>query len=88
MTGFAYGAALMVYQFGLLLQGGSLTFWSAVAFLLMGMLLFLLFRPKPREHVHYEPMAYGSGCQGACPAGCKGCPSNTANRKHRGRNRI
>lgn len=88
MTGFAYGAALMVYQFGLLLQGGALTCWSAMALFFVGLLLFLLFRPKPRAQVQYEPMPYAPGCRGACPAGCKGCPSNTAGRKHRKRNPL
>lgn len=88
MTGFAYGAALMVHQFGLLLQGGGLTFWSAVAFLLLGMVLFLLFRPKPREMVRYEPMNYAAGCRNACAGGCGNCPSNPRRRKHRGRNQL
>ncbi|MDD4286119.1 MAG: ferrous iron transport protein B [Eubacteriales bacterium] len=87
MTGFAYGAALMVHQFGLILQGNGLTFWSGMAFLVLALVLFLLFRPKPRVHGRYEPVSAPAEYRAVCPVGCKGCPANPENRKQIGRNR-
>lgn len=47
MTVFAWLVALMIYQFGTLLQGGGFTFWTGVAVLVLAGLLFQLFRPMP-----------------------------------------
>lgn len=44
-TGFAYCVALVIYQIGTLLTGGGFGFFSAVAIALLGLFLYLLFRP-------------------------------------------
>ena len=44
---FAYCVSLMVYQIGLLVLGGGFGFWTVVAFALLAVMLFMLFRPDP-----------------------------------------
>lgn len=49
MCGFAWVVALMIYQIGGLATGEvPLTGWTAVAFALLSLMLFQLFRPMPR----------------------------------------
>lgn len=47
MTVFAWLVGLMIYQFGMLLQGGGFTLWTGIAVLVLAGLLFQLFRPMP-----------------------------------------
>ncbi len=47
-TVLAWCISLVVYQLGLLLQGGAVTVWSVLALLILALTLFLLFRPKPK----------------------------------------
>ncbi len=44
---FAYAVSLIVYQVGLLAITGSFGFWTIVAFALLAVMLFFLFRPDP-----------------------------------------
>ena len=39
--------SLMVYQIGLLVLGGGFGFWTVVAFALLAVMHFMLFRPDP-----------------------------------------
>lgn len=50
LTGFAYVISLIVYQLGLLFTGGGFTLWTAISLLVLGALLFLLFRKNPYKH--------------------------------------
>lgn len=50
LTGFAYVISLIVYQFGLLIAGGSFTVWTAISLVVLGALLYLLFRKNPYQH--------------------------------------
>lgn len=47
--GFAYAAALLVYQFGLLYGGAPFTFWSGAAVAVAAAALYMLFRPEPKN---------------------------------------
>ncbi|WP_434309755.1 ferrous iron transport protein B [Hominifimenecus sp. rT4P-3] len=47
--GFAYAAALAIYQLGMLFSGNGNVIGSAAAIAVVAALLFLLFRPQPRE---------------------------------------
>ncbi|PAV13111.1 iron transporter FeoB [Methanosarcina spelaei] len=47
---FAYVIALIFYQLGTFFSGGSFTAGTAVAFILLAVLLFMLFRPAPKQH--------------------------------------
>jgi len=53
-TGFAYAAALIVYQLGLLLAGGGFTLATAVALLLLAAAVYLLARKNPYEQEHLK----------------------------------
>ena len=44
-TAFAYTAALAIYQIGNLLTGGGFGVWTVVAFLIIAVFIYLLFRP-------------------------------------------
>ena len=44
---FAYCVSLIFYQIGMLFIGGAFTLGSAVALVLLAVMLFLLFRPDP-----------------------------------------
>ena len=46
MCVFAYAVSLIVYQFGMLFSGGEFTAWTAAAFLVLAMLIYLLVRPN------------------------------------------
>jgi ferrous iron transport protein B len=48
MTTVGYSAALMVYQLGTWLQGGAFSVWTGIALALLGLMLWLLFRPSPK----------------------------------------
>ena len=48
MTGVGYSVALMVYQLGTWLQGGAFSAWTGIALALLGLMLWLLFRPSPK----------------------------------------
>lgn len=50
---FAYGLTLMVYQIGSLIIDGTFTAWTAVAFVVLIVFLFLLFRPAPDSRRRY-----------------------------------
>ena len=45
MTGLAYSASLVVYQIGILFRWGSFSIWTVVAFILLAVFLYLLFKP-------------------------------------------
>ncbi|MFR2886070.1 MAG: ferrous iron transporter B, partial [Merdibacter sp.] len=47
---FAYVVCLIVYQIGSLMTGGAFGIWSAIAIVLLVVLLFLLFRPDPYKN--------------------------------------
>ena len=47
---FAYMISLMVYQFGLFFTGAGFTIGTAVAFLLLVFLLYMLLRKNPYNH--------------------------------------
>lgn len=47
---FAYAVCLCIYQIGTLITGGAFTVWSAVAIVLLAVMLFLLFRPDPYKN--------------------------------------
>ncbi|MDW5549581.1 ferrous iron transport protein B [Methanosarcina sp.] len=47
---FAYVIALIFYQLGTFFSGGSFTAGTTVAFILLAVLLFMLFRPAPKQH--------------------------------------
>ena len=49
MCGFAYVVSLIVYQFGMLFTGHGFTVWTAVAFIALALLLWLLFRKNNAE---------------------------------------
>lgn len=44
-TLFAYAVSLIVYQVGLLFQGGGFTIYTAIAFIVLAFLLYRLFKP-------------------------------------------
>ena len=44
-TVFAYAMALCVYQIGSLFTGGGFGLWTAVAFVIVAAMIYLLFRP-------------------------------------------
>ena len=50
MTLFAYVISLIVYQFGMLFTTGVFTVWTAVAFVLLAGLLYMLFRKNRYEN--------------------------------------
>ncbi len=45
----AYVLSLIVYQLGMLFTGGGFGFWTAVAIVCLGGILYLLFRPEPKR---------------------------------------
>ena len=45
-TIFAYFVSLMIYQFGLLILDGVFTAWTGVAFAVLAVFLYLIFRPQ------------------------------------------
>ncbi len=45
MTGLAYAVSLVTYQIGILFRWGSFSFWTVVAFLVLAVFLYLLFKP-------------------------------------------
>ena len=47
---FAYVVSLIVYQIGLLALTGVFGTWTAVAFILLAVMLFMLFRPDPYKN--------------------------------------
>ena len=47
--GWAYAIALIVFQVGKLVVLGSFDFWTVIAFVLIALILFGLFRPMPQE---------------------------------------
>ena len=49
MSGFAYAVSLIVYQLGSWFAGGGNILGTAVAAILLGGMLYLLFRPNPNE---------------------------------------
>lgn len=46
MCVFAYVISLIVYQLGSFYTGGAFTIWTAIAFLLLAVLVYMLFRPN------------------------------------------
>ena len=44
MTGFAYAVSLMVYQFGTFFTTGEFTIWTAAAFAVLALFIYLIFR--------------------------------------------
>ncbi|MDD3213841.1 MAG: ferrous iron transport protein B [Eubacteriales bacterium] len=55
-TGFAYVAALVVYQLGLWFATGVFTGLTAVALMLLALLAYLLFRKNPYDEEHLKVM--------------------------------
>jgi ferrous iron transport protein B len=49
MCVFAYAISLMVYQIGMLIANGVFGIGTVTAFLVLGVMLFLLLRPNPNE---------------------------------------
>lgn len=49
--GFAYVIALIIFQIGKLVTLGTFDVWTAVAFVLIALILFGLFRPASKRHV-------------------------------------
>ena len=47
---FAYCVALMIYQFGSLLEGGSFGIGTVAAIIVLAVILFMLFRPDPYKN--------------------------------------
>ena len=47
---FAYAAALMIYQFGLMFTGGVNVIGLIAAALVLGFICFMVFRPMPKAH--------------------------------------
>lgn len=45
MTGLAYAASLVVYQIGILFRWGSFSVWTVLAFIVLAVFLYLLFKP-------------------------------------------
>ncbi len=45
MTGLAYATSLVTYQIGILFRWGSFSVWTIVAFVLLAVFLYLLFKP-------------------------------------------
>ena len=45
MTGLAYAASLVTYQIGKLIRWGSFSFWTLIAFAVLAVFLYLLFKP-------------------------------------------
>jgi ferrous iron transport protein B len=45
MTGLAYAASLVVYQIGILFRWGSFSIWTVLAFIVLAVFLYLLFKP-------------------------------------------
>lgn len=50
-TAFAYTAALAIYQIGNLLTGGGFGVWTVVAFLIIAVFIYLLFRPGKESNI-------------------------------------
>ena len=50
--GFAYLCSLIIYQLGSLFTGGGFTVWTAVAFLALAFLLYMLFRKNKYDENH------------------------------------
>lgn len=46
MTALAYAASLVTYQIGILFRWGSFSFWTVVAFVVLAVFLYLLFKPS------------------------------------------
>lgn len=49
MTTVGYSVALMVFQLGSWLQSGVFSLWTGVALALLGVVLWLIFRPSPKQ---------------------------------------
>ena len=47
---FAYATALMIYQFGLMFGGSIQVVGLIAAFLVLGFICYMLFRPVPKAH--------------------------------------
>jgi ferrous iron transport protein B len=48
MSTVGYTVALMVYQLGIWLQGGTFSGWTGIALALLGLTVWLIFRPSPK----------------------------------------
>lgn len=46
----AYVAAMVVYQLGMLINGGGFGFWTVISLIILAGFIFLLFRPNPYKH--------------------------------------
>ena len=58
--GFAYAVALIVYQLGLLLGGAGFGLGTAAAFVLLGVLVYLVIRPNRYDSRHLSSKAMGA----------------------------
>ena len=58
--GFAYAVALIVYQLGLLLGGAGFGLGTAAAFVLLGVLVYLVVRPNRYDSRHLSSKAMGA----------------------------
>jgi ferrous iron transport protein B len=53
-TVFAYAVALIIYQIGTLISTGAFGLWTVIAFIVLGLMLYLLFRPQPKRSLTGE----------------------------------
>jgi len=53
-TVFAYAVALIIYQIGTLLSTGAFGLWTVISFVVLGIMLYLLFRPQPKRSLTGE----------------------------------
>ena len=49
-TIFAYAVSLCIYQIGTLVTGGGFTVWTVVAFAIVALFIYLLFRPAKESN--------------------------------------
>ena len=49
MTGFAYATSLVIYQLGRFFTGGGFSFWTAAAWILLAVLIYLVVRKNPYQ---------------------------------------
>jgi ferrous iron transport protein B len=63
MTGFAYAISLLVFQLGSFFTGGAFGVGTAVAFVVLAILLYLLFRRMPERNMDAKRAHAGAGLQ-------------------------
>ncbi|MDO4581431.1 MAG: ferrous iron transport protein B [Bacillota bacterium] len=61
MCGFAYVISLIIYQLGMLFSGGGFNFWTAIAFIALAAVLWLLFRKNSYDGNDGNTLAVDAG---------------------------